>query len=98
MTVAYALVVALGLLGAHRFYLGRVRSATTQMMLSFAAAAAVVVLVGDPSALVLAAVPIAAAGWWLIDVFRTAGMVREHNRRKPTRSDAPGYERGWPTA
>lgn len=96
MAVAYALLVALGLLGAHRFYLGRVRSATAQMLLSFSAAAAGVVLVGDPSAQALAAVPIAAAGWWLIDLFRTAGMVRDHNRREPERSDAPGYERGWP--
>ncbi|WP_347755778.1 NINE protein [Agrococcus sp. ProA11] len=96
MRIAYALVLVLGLLGAHRFYLDRVRSGTAQMLLSFAAAAAAVVLVGDPSALALAAVPIAAVGWWLIDLFRTAGMVRERNRREPEHSDAPGYERGWP--
>ncbi|WP_405219334.1 NINE protein [Agrococcus sp. Ld7] len=98
MRIAYALFAALGLLGAHRFYLGRVRSATVQMMLSFAAAAAAVVLAGDPSTLLLAAVPVVAGGWWLMDLFRTAGMVRERNGLEATRSDAPGYDRGWPHA
>lgn len=98
MQVAYVLFATLGLLGAHRFYLGRVRSATVQMLLSFAAAGAAVVLVGDPAALVLAAVPIAAAGWWLMDLFRTAAMVRARDAGDTNLSDAPGYDRGWPPA
>lgn len=96
MAVAYALAVALGLLGAHRFYLGRIRSATAQLMLAFAAVASVVVLAGDPSALVVVAAPIAALGWWIADLFRTAGMVRGANRRAALQPGAPGYDRGWP--
>ncbi|SFS08209.1 TM2 domain-containing protein [Agrococcus baldri] len=82
MATAYVLLIALGLLGAHRYYLGRLGSGIVQMMLSFAAAAAVVVQTGDSAApLWLLAVPAAAAIWWISDLFRTAAMVREHNRR-----------------
>lgn len=81
MATAYVLLVVLGLLGAHRYYLGRLVSGIVQMMLSFAAAAAVVVQTGDSTApLWLLAVPAAAAIWWISDLFRTAGMVRERNR------------------
>lgn len=117
MATAYVLLVALGLLGGHRFYLARVPSATVQMMLAFSAAAALVVLQSGDAPIWLLAVPAAAAIWWVADVFSTAGMVNEINRRTGTggtgrgdtgrggsgrpgtgsnRSDAPGYERGWP--
>lgn len=109
MATANVLLVALGLLGGHRFYLGRAPSATVQMMLAFSAAAALVVLQSGEAPIWLLAVPAAAAIWWVADVFRTAGMVNEINRRTGTggtrrpgtgsgdpRSDAPGYERGWP--
>lgn len=82
MAIAYALAIVLGLLGGHRFYLGRVRSATVQMMLSFAAAAAGVVLQGAGDApLWLLAAPIAAIGWWLTDLLRLPGMVQARDRR-----------------
>ena len=82
MATAYVLLLALGLLGAHRYYLGRLGSGIVQMMLSFAAAAAVVVHTGDSAApLWLLAVPSAAAIWWVSDLFRTAGIVRERNRQ-----------------
>lgn len=84
LATAYVLLIALGLLGAHRYYLGRLGSGIVQMMLSFAAAAAVVVQTGDSAApLWLLAVPAAAAIWLISDLFRTAGMVRERNRRAP---------------
>lgn len=82
LPIAYALAIVLGLLGGHRFYLGRVSSATLQMMLSFAAAAAVVVQQGAQGApLWLLAVPVAAAAWWIADLLRLAGMVEQRNRR-----------------
>lgn len=82
MATAYMLLIVLGLLGAHRYYLGRLGSGIVQMMLSFAAAAAVVVRTGDSTApLWLLAVPAAAAIWWISDLFRTASMVRKHNRQ-----------------
>lgn len=82
LAIAYALAIVLGLLGGHRFYLGRVLSATLQMMLSFAAAAAGVVLhgAGDAPAWLLAA-PIAAIGWWLADLLRLPGMVQARDPR-----------------
>ena len=53
------------------------------MMLSFAACAALVMVLGAsrPMTLLLLAVPLAAAIWWISDLFRTSAMVREHNRR-----------------
>lgn len=81
LATAYALLIVLGLLGAHRYYLGRLGSGIAQMMLSFAGCAVVVVLSGAPEPqLLLLAVPAAAAIWWVSDLFRTAGMVRERNR------------------
>ena len=83
LTTAYLLLIVLGLLGAHRYYLGRLRSGIAQMMLSFAACAALVMVLGAsrPMTLLLLAVPLAAAIWWISDLFRTSAMVREHNRR-----------------
>ncbi|WP_413318202.1 NINE protein [Agrococcus sp. 1P02AA] len=84
LRIAYALLLTLGLLGGHRFFLGRVRSATAQMLLSFAAAGTVVVVQGSDEPLLLAlVVPAAALIWWIADLFRTAGMAREAERRDP---------------
>ncbi|MCH1882022.1 NINE protein [Agrococcus sp. ARC_14] len=81
LATAAVLLIALGLLGAHRYYLGRLGSGIVQMMLSFAATAAAVVLTDGTAPAWLLAVPAAAAIWWVADLFRIAGMVRERNRR-----------------
>jgi TM2 domain-containing membrane protein YozV len=64
--VAYLLLIFLGGLGAHRFYLGRPLTAVLQLLLTV-------------SGLVFG-VPLIALGLWLlIDLFITAGMVRSDN-------------------
>lgn len=92
---AFALLLVTGLLGGHRYYLGRLGSGIVQMMLSFAGAGSAVVAQGGGPAW-LWAVPAAAAIWWLTDLVRVRAMVREHHRGSARRSDAPGYDRGWP--
>ncbi|GEK80261.1 NINE protein [Agrococcus baldri] len=80
LATAYVLLVALGLLGAHRYYLGRLGSGIVQMMLSFAAAGAVVVLTDSTAPMWLLAVPAAAAIWWVSDLFRLPSIVRRAHR------------------
>ncbi|GAA1424636.1 NINE protein [Agrococcus citreus] len=89
LSVAYLLLLFLGTLGAHRFYLGRNGSAAAMLSLTIVGTLTTMVLVGF---LLLAAVAV----WWVVDLFVTPGMVRDENRRASLRSGAPGYERGWP--
>lgn len=73
MGVAYALWCFLGQLGLHRFYLGRVGSGITQLLLGLVGWATVWFVVGF--------VPLVVLWIWLFaDLFLTAGMVREANR------------------
>ncbi|SDR93975.1 NINE protein [Agrococcus carbonis] len=77
LVTATVLLLTLGLLGGHRYYLGRIGSGIAQMMLSFGAAAALVVLQDEGSSrLLLAAVPVAALGWWVVDLIRIRSIVR----------------------
>jgi TM2 domain-containing membrane protein YozV len=73
MAVAYALLIFLGQLGLHRFYLGRVGSGITQLLLGVIGWATVIVVIGFVPLIVLWI-------WLLVDLFLTAGMVREANR------------------
>ena len=73
MAVAYLLWLFLGQLGLHRLYLGRVGSGIAQLLLGLVGWATVVFVVGF--------VPLAILWiWLLVDLFLTAGMVREANR------------------
>lgn len=87
LATAYLLVVLLGPFAAHRFYLGRTASAFA--MLSLTLVGSMLIVVGVP-------VIIAAAAWWLLDLFLTRRMVREENARA-MRAPRPGVYRGWPT-
>lgn len=88
-TVAYALLVLLGAFGAHRFYLGRTATAIAMLTLTVFGAITAVVGVG----LVLLG---AMAIWWVVDLFLTRGMVREHARTIDAAAQR-GVYRGWPT-
>jgi len=72
MAVAYLLLIFLGMLGIHRFYLGHSRSAIVQLLLGLCGWATTWLLIGF--------VPLAVLWMWLIaDLFLTAGMVRKAN-------------------
>jgi TM2 domain-containing membrane protein YozV len=74
MGLAYVLLIFLGQMGIHRFYLNHVGSGITQIILGVVGWATVWIVVGW--------VPLAVLWLWLfIDLFLTAGMVREANRK-----------------
>jgi TM2 domain-containing membrane protein YozV len=91
LTVAYLLLLFLGTLGAHRFYLGRTGSAIGMLSLAVLGGLTALVLIGF---VLLAAVAV----WWIVDLFLTPGMVREENHRAAMAPGPAGYERGWPPA
>lgn len=93
LTAAYLLLLFLGTLGAHRFYLGRVGTAITMLSLTIFGSLASATVIGAIMGLPLL---FAVAVWWLIDLFLTPGMVREGNRRAAMAASAPDYSRGWP--
>jgi TM2 domain-containing membrane protein YozV len=72
--IACALWFFFGMLGAHRFYAGRIGSGATILTLTILSAILTVVFVG----FVLIVVP---AIWVLIDAFLIPGMVRDYNNR-----------------
>ena len=72
MAVAYLLLIFLGQLGLHRFYLGRTGSAVTQLLLGLCGWATTWILIGF--------VPLTILWIWLLaDLFLTAGLVRQAN-------------------
>src|SRR5215204_3658206 len=74
MGIAYALWLFLGQLGLHRFYLDRVGSGIAQLLLGIFGWATVWFVIG--------LIPLAILWIWLfVDLFLTASMVREANRR-----------------
>ncbi|MCP1169795.1 TM2 domain-containing protein [Limimaricola litoreus] len=66
--VAYLLLIFLGGLGAHRFYLGRTASGVAMLLLFILGWLTAIFIVGY---LLLIAVGI----WWLVDLFLIPGMV-----------------------
>ncbi|MEV7528349.1 NINE protein [Agrococcus sediminis] len=89
LAVAYLLLLFLGTLGAHRFYLGRTGSAIGMLALTLFGVMLTLVLIGF---VLLFAVAI----WWFVDLFLTPGMVREENQRATMARNPTGYYRGWP--
>lgn len=72
MAVAYVLLIFLGQLGIHRFYVGKVGTGITQLVLGLVGWATVWVFIGF--------IPLAILWVWVfIDIFQTAGMVRKAN-------------------
>jgi TM2 domain-containing membrane protein YozV len=70
--VAYLLLIFLGHFGIHRFYVGKTGSGIFQLILGLTGAATAWLLIGF--------IPLAVLWvWLLIDLFITAGMVREAN-------------------
>lgn len=72
MGIAYALLIFLGQLGLHRFYLNRPGTAIAQLLLGIIGWATVWFLIGFIPLTILWI-------WVVIDLFLTAGMVRSEN-------------------
>lgn len=82
MVVAYLLLIFLGHLGLHRFYLGRTGTAITQLLLSLCGWATAWILIGF--------IPLSVVWIWLVaDLFLTAGMVRNANEALHASVSAP---------
>jgi len=74
MTVAYILLIFLGSLGIHRFYLGRKGSAITQLSLFIVGILTSWLLIGF--------IPlVTVAIWALVDLFLVPGIVAEENEQ-----------------
>ena len=72
MLVAYLLLIFLGQLGLHRFYLNRPGTAVIQLLLGIVGWVTIWIVIGY--------IPFGILGIWLfIDLFLTAGMVRKAN-------------------
>ncbi|HET7312965.1 TM2 domain-containing protein [Salinisphaera sp.] len=74
MAIAYVLLIFLGGLGIHRFYLGRVGTGITQLILSIIGWATVMFIIGIFFLAILGV-------WLLIDLFLTAGIVNAENAK-----------------
>lgn len=70
--IAYLLWFFLGMLGAHRFYLGRTGSAIAMLVLTLVAFVMMLVLIGH----LLIFIPFI---WMIVDAFLIPGMVRDFN-------------------
>ena len=82
MAVAYLLLIFLGQLGLHRFYVGRSGSAITQLLLGLCGWATAWIIVGF--------IPLAILWIWLVaDLFLTAGLVRQANEALHATASAP---------
>lgn len=74
MGIAYVLLIFLGQLGIHRFYLGKVGTGVAQLILGIIGWATVWFFIGF--------IPLGALGLWLlIDLFLIPGIVREANSK-----------------
>ena len=72
LVLAYVLWFFLGMVGAHRFFLGKIKTGVAMLLLTVVGWITSVILVGF---LFL----FAAGIWWLIDVYYTNKYVVEHN-------------------
>lgn len=72
--VAYLFWFFLGPFGAHRFYLGRIGTGITMLLLLIVSVLLSVVLIGLFGLLVLGT-------WWLVDALLIPGMATAYNQR-----------------
>ena len=73
-TIAYLLWIIFGTLGAHRFYLGRFRSAIAQLILTIVGSIFAIILIGY-----ILLIPVFI--WWLFDGYLTYQMVSQENEK-----------------
>lgn len=72
IVLAYILLIFLGSLGIHRFYLGRTGTAIAQLILSIVGWVTAIIIIGF--------IPLAIVGIWLIiDLFLVPGIIRSEN-------------------
>ncbi len=74
MIIAYVLWWFLGAIGVHRFYLGRVKSGVTMLLMAIVGAMTAAIMVGIPILMILGC-------WWLADAYFTQKMVGEENAK-----------------
>ena len=75
---AYLLWWFLGYFGAHRFYLGRIGSATVMLIIMLFSLLLTLVVVGFIGIIGIGV-------WWLVDAFLIPGIVKRHNMRLAAR-------------
>jgi len=70
--LAYILLIFLGTLGIHRFYLGKTGSAVAQLVLTIVGWMTVVLIIGF--------IPLVVVGIWaIVDLFLVPGIIRQQN-------------------
>lgn len=70
--ICYLLWFFLGGFGAHRFYLGRTRSAIAMLVISIVSWILIFVAIGALGFIVIGI-------WWIVDAFLIPGIVRDNN-------------------
>jgi TM2 domain-containing membrane protein YozV len=76
MVLAYLLWFFLGSFGVHRFYLGKIGTGVTQLILLAVGSATSIILIGLIPLAVLAV-------WWIVDAYFVFKHVRDANSRLP---------------
>ncbi len=71
--ICYLLWFFLGGFGAHRFYLGRTRSAIAMLVISIVSWILIFVAIGALGFIVIGI-------WWIVDAFLSPGIVRDNNQ------------------
>lgn len=74
LVLAYVLWFFLGTFGAHRFYLGKIKSGITMLLLTVIGWLTAAILVGFVFLFVTGI-------WWVIDIYYTNKYVVEHNHK-----------------
>jgi TM2 domain-containing membrane protein YozV len=81
MVLAYLLWFFLGSFGVHRFYLGKIGTGITQLILLAVGSATTVILVGFIPLLVLGV-------WWIADAYFVYKHVTDANARLPAKTSS----------